>query len=164
MTPAPKTTCPLCGTADAYQPMADSIHPGEYVREEMQVRGWSIDSLARATGIGQCRLEEIIAGKRPLTLLDCHCLGKAFGTSIRVWMNLQAVFEEREVMGNRPILTRGIQPDVPPNTPQYKCPACGAAINTLAAYEKAAGPGMPREDYSDELGCFGCAKCRNPKP
>ena len=87
----PKTTCPLCGTKNTYQPPAESFHPGEYVKEEMEARGWSIDSLSEMTGLQRHRLEEIMAEKWTLTLLDCYCLGKAFGASIRVWMNLQAV-------------------------------------------------------------------------
>lgn len=73
---------------------AERFHPGEYVREEIESRGWSKETLAQKTGIGLPRIEAILAEKWNLTKLDCYCLAKAFEMDAETWSNLQKSFDE----------------------------------------------------------------------
>lgn len=74
---------------------AEYFHPGEYVKEEMEHRGWSIDAMCERTGIVRSRLEPILNGKARLLMVDCYCIGRAFGTSATTWRNLQAAFDKK---------------------------------------------------------------------
>jgi len=69
------------------------FHPGEFIREEMAARGWSIETLIAMTGCNRERWETLLAEKRAMTLLDAHALSLAFGTSRELWINLQKSFE-----------------------------------------------------------------------
>lgn len=74
--------------------VAERFHPGEYLRDEMEARGWSKETLAEKCGIGLPRVEAILAEKWNLTMLDCRCIAKAFDTDERTWRNLQQSFDD----------------------------------------------------------------------
>jgi len=78
---------------------AEAFHPGEYVSEEMEARGWSIETMCERSGVRRDRMESIIACKWTLTLLDAHCLGNAFGTGPEVWRNLQTAYDRAIAAG-----------------------------------------------------------------
>ena len=71
------------------------FHPGEFIRDELEARGWSIETLAEESGLNRARLEPLIAEKRSLTLIDAHGLAIAFGTGRDVWVNLQKSFDQQ---------------------------------------------------------------------
>lgn len=72
---------------------AQIFHPAEFVREELDARGWSIETLIELTGCNRERWETLLAEKRSLTLLDAHALSNAFGTGREIWINLQKSFD-----------------------------------------------------------------------
>jgi len=76
--------------------MADMapIHPGEILREEFLVPlKLSVYALAKALGVPQTRMAEIVHGRRAITADTAIRLGRFFKTSPEMWMNIQARFD-----------------------------------------------------------------------
>ena len=76
--------------------------PGEYIREEMEVRGWKTTDLANAMGwdlnIGE--LMGVIMGTRPVTPDTAAALARAFGTGDDVWLNLDRAWQKSVAQAN----------------------------------------------------------------
>ena len=66
----------------------EAYHPSEYLREELESRGWTAQAFADESGLRLAAAEELIAGTRPWTRLMSLCVGNALGTSQQVWNNL----------------------------------------------------------------------------
>ena len=74
----------------------DPIPPGEILFEEfMAPLGLSINQLARDIDVPPGRISEIISGKRAITADTALRLGKYFGVSPEIWLNLQTDYELR---------------------------------------------------------------------
>lgn len=70
------------------------IHPGEILREEfMRPLELSSHALARAIGVTPARVNDIANQKRGITADTALRLGRYFGTTADVWINLQKRFE-----------------------------------------------------------------------
>ncbi|MBK9991187.1 MAG: HigA family addiction module antidote protein [Verrucomicrobia bacterium] len=69
-------------------------HPGVILREEF-FEPMSVTQLAaaKATGIPQSRLSEILSGRRSITADTAARLGKFFGIDPRNWLNLQSAYD-----------------------------------------------------------------------
>lgn len=73
-------------------------HPGIILREEFfEPMGITQLTAAKATGIPQSRLSEILAGRRSITADTAARLGRFFQVDPRNWLNLQAAYDLREV-------------------------------------------------------------------
>lgn len=73
-------------------------HPGVILRDEFfEPLGITQLAAAKATGIPQSRLSEILAGRRSITADTAARLGRFFQVDPRNWLNLQAAFDLREV-------------------------------------------------------------------
>jgi len=72
--------------------LADTFPPGEFIREELEARGWAQDDLAEILGRPTRLVNEIIVGKRGITPETARGLGEAFGTSAQYWMNLESLY------------------------------------------------------------------------
>ena len=66
--------------------------PGEFLKEELEARGWAQDDLAEILGRPTRLVNELIAAKRGITPETAKGLGEAFGTSAQLWMNLESVY------------------------------------------------------------------------
>jgi len=76
--------------------LLDTIVPGEILSEEfMKPMGLSINQLARDIDVPPGRISEIINGKRAITADTALRLGKYFGVSPEVWLNLQTDYDLR---------------------------------------------------------------------
>lgn len=74
--------------------MRKLVHPGRVLLEEwMEPFGISQNGLARHIGVPARRINEIVLGKRAITVDTAIRLGEAFGNSPRYWMALQAEFD-----------------------------------------------------------------------
>ena len=74
--------------------MIGPIHPGVTLREDfMEPYGLSANSLAKALGIPQNRVSDIVRGRRGITADTALRLERAFGVSAAFWLNLQAQYE-----------------------------------------------------------------------
>lgn len=71
----------------------EAFAPGEYIREELDARGWSQLDLADILGRPPQAVNEIINGKRSITPDTARALGEAFGTSAQMWMNLESAYQ-----------------------------------------------------------------------
>lgn len=70
------------------------IHPGEVLSEEFLVPlGLSQTRLAIELGVPAPRINGIVRGKRAITADTALRLGRFFGTSPELWMNLQGRYE-----------------------------------------------------------------------
>jgi HTH-type transcriptional regulator / antitoxin HigA len=69
------------------------LSPGEFLREELECRGWSQAELAEILARPPRLISEIIAGKRAITPETAKGLEAALGTSAELWMNLEAGFQ-----------------------------------------------------------------------
>jgi antitoxin HigA-1 len=78
--------------------LSSLIHPGIILREEFfEPLGVTQLAAAKATGIPQSRLSEILAGRRSITADTAARLGCYFQVDPRSWLNLQAAYDLREV-------------------------------------------------------------------
>jgi addiction module HigA family antidote len=69
------------------------IHPGEILSDELEALDISAAALARKIDVPPNRISQIIAQKRGITADTALRLGKYFGTSPEIWMNLQKIYE-----------------------------------------------------------------------
>jgi HTH-type transcriptional regulator/antitoxin HigA len=72
---------------------AKAFRPGEYLREELEARGWSQRDFARIIGRPLQVVNEIVRGKKRVTAETAKEIGMAFGTGPEVWINLQASYD-----------------------------------------------------------------------
>ncbi len=72
------------------------IPPGEILLEEfIKPFGLSINKLAREIEVPPGRISEIIHARRAITADTALRLGRYFGVSPEIWLNLQADYELR---------------------------------------------------------------------
>lgn len=71
-----------------------SAHPGDVLREDfLKPLGLSQYALAKALGIGEMRVSEIVNGKRAVTPDTALRLARYFGTSAEFWLGMQATHD-----------------------------------------------------------------------
>jgi len=68
----------------------ENVTPGEILLEDyMNPMALTQNALARALGVPPRRINEIVHGKRAITLDTSLRLGRFFGQSPRFWLNVQ---------------------------------------------------------------------------
>ena len=68
----------------------DNMTPGEILLEDyMTPMGLTQNALARAIGVPPRRINEIVHGRRAITLDTSLRLGRYFGQSPRFWLSIQ---------------------------------------------------------------------------
>ncbi len=72
---------------------AEVFPPGEFIKEELEERGWSQVELAEIMGRPPRVVSEIISGKRAITPETAKGLGAAFGTGATFWINLEGSYQ-----------------------------------------------------------------------
>lgn len=76
--------------------LLDPIPPGEILLEEfMRPLEVSINALARDIDVPPNRISEIVRGKRSITADTALRLGKYFGVSPEIWLDLQSDYDLR---------------------------------------------------------------------
>lgn len=76
---------------------AEVFPPGEFLREELEARGWSQQELSDILDRPARLISEVIAGKRAITPETAKGLADAFGTSADYWMNLESQYQLSKV-------------------------------------------------------------------
>ncbi len=90
------------------QKLLEPIPPGEILLEEfMKPMDISINALARDIDVPPNRISEIIRGKRAITADTALRLGKYFGVSPEIWLDLQTDYDLR-------VMRRGAWPQIEP--------------------------------------------------
>jgi addiction module HigA family antidote len=69
------------------------LHPGEYLRSVLDGAGLSANAVALSLRVPANRVTEILNGRRAITADTAMRLGRYFGTSAQMWMNLQARYD-----------------------------------------------------------------------
>lgn len=75
--------------------MAEAIHPGRHLAEELKVLKMSAADLARQLSVPTNRVTQILNGRRALTGDTALLLAHFFGTTAEFWLNLQSLYEIR---------------------------------------------------------------------
>lgn len=68
-------------------------HPGEFIREELDARGWSQRDLAFILGCPEQAVGMIVSGRRGISAEMAKSLGDAFEVSAEFFANLQKAYE-----------------------------------------------------------------------
>ncbi len=86
------------------------VHPGEILIEDF-LKPLAITQyrLAKAVGVPQRRIGEIVQGKRAITADTAIRLGQALGTSPQFWLNLQSRYELERASEEIGVAARRIQ-------------------------------------------------------
>jgi HTH-type transcriptional regulator/antitoxin HigA len=72
---------------------AETFSPGEFIRDELEARGWTQDDLAQIMGRPLRLVNELIAGKKQITPATARGLAQAFGDDDPLyWMNLDSAY------------------------------------------------------------------------
>jgi len=72
---------------------AEAFPPGEFIRDELEARGWTQEDLARILGRPLGAVNEIIQGKKRIMPETALGLSEAFGTSPDLWLNLETAYQ-----------------------------------------------------------------------
>ncbi|MCP2252958.1 addiction module antidote protein, HigA family [Prauserella aidingensis] len=85
-------------------PTMPPVHPGEILKEEfLEPMGITAYRLAKAIGVDQGRLSQIIAGRRSITADTGLRLSRFFGMSEGFWTGLQELYDReiaRDALGD----------------------------------------------------------------
>jgi addiction module HigA family antidote len=71
------------------------IHPGEILREELELLDISAAEFARQLNVPTNRITGILNEDRAVTADTALRLGHWFGTSAEMWLNMQKLYELR---------------------------------------------------------------------
>jgi len=94
--------------------MADfpPVHPGEVLKEDfLKPAGISQYALAKALGVPQIRISQIVNGKRAITPDTALRLARHFGTTPEFWLGMQMQYDlevTRERVGD--IIRQEVKP------------------------------------------------------
>ena len=89
----------------------ENMTPGEILLEDyMKPMGLTQNALARALGVPPRRVNEIIHGKRVVTLDTSLRLGRYFGQSPRFWLNVQTECDLRNAKQLMERVAREVHP------------------------------------------------------
>jgi len=91
--------------------VAEAFPPGEFIREELEGRGWTQEDLAEIIGRQPSIVSGLINGKRAVSPAIAADLAEAFGTTAQLWQNLQSQYD-LEIASQKigKLVERGIQP------------------------------------------------------
>lgn len=76
---------------------AEVFPPGEFLRDELDERGWTQADLAMIMGRPLSAVNQIITGKKGITPETALELSGAFGTSAEFWLNLENAYKLSKV-------------------------------------------------------------------
>ena len=71
------------------------VHPGEILRDEIDVAGMSERALSDALDVPLNQVTMILEGRQGITADTALRLARYFGTSPQLWLNLQQTWELR---------------------------------------------------------------------
>lgn len=71
---------------------AEVFPPGDFIKEEMEERGWTQQDLAKILSKPLPTVNQILNGKKAILVDTARRLGAAFGTSAQLWMNLETSY------------------------------------------------------------------------
>lgn len=84
------------------------VHPGEILRDELEALGLSVREFAKSLDMDADAVTRMLGGRRRVTADTALRLARYFGTTPRVWLNLQLAYDLRraEIGAGRRIAER----------------------------------------------------------
>jgi HTH-type transcriptional regulator / antitoxin HigA len=73
--------------------VAKAFPPGEFLREELEARGWSDRNLAKILGKPAQFVAELLSARRQVDAATSLALSAAFGTDPKFWLNLESSYQ-----------------------------------------------------------------------
>ena len=71
---------------------AEAFTPGEFLREELEERGWTQEEFAAIIGRPTTLVNQIVLGKRAITPEAAAEIGAALGVDAQYWLNLESAY------------------------------------------------------------------------
>ena len=84
----------------------DVPHPGEFIAEELEARGWAQRDLAYILGVPEQSVNTIISGKRGISPEMAKALGDAFDVSPMFFTNLQNAYSMSRAQAPDPAIAK----------------------------------------------------------
>ena len=75
---------------------AEAFPPGEYLRDELDERGWTVAQFAEMIGQPVQALSEILDAKTEITAETAVSISEALGTSAELWLNLETTYRRHQ--------------------------------------------------------------------
>ena len=85
---------------------AEAFPPGDFLRDELDARGWTQAEFSELIKRPPRLVNEIIAGKRAISPETAHDFAEAFGTSAQLWMNLETAWQLSKVAPRTEMISR----------------------------------------------------------
>src|SRR5215472_6433350 len=83
------------------------VHPGEIIKEDILPSvGLSVTAAAKSLGVSRQMLHDILAERKPLSVVMCLKLARLFGGSPEVWMRLQGAFDLKKAEQDKKVMLR----------------------------------------------------------
>jgi HTH-type transcriptional regulator / antitoxin HigA len=73
--------------------VAEAFPPGEFIKEELDMRGWTQEELADLMEQPRSVISNIVTGKRSISPDIASGLADVFGTTSQLWMNLESSYQ-----------------------------------------------------------------------
>jgi addiction module HigA family antidote len=73
--------------------MAPGVHPGRFLKREMQARKLCANRLSLDIGVPSGRITDILNFRRAITADTAVRLGRYFGNSAQFWLDLQGQYD-----------------------------------------------------------------------
>jgi HTH-type transcriptional regulator/antitoxin HigA len=81
---------------------AEVFPPGEYLRDELEERGWTGEEFAEIIGRPVQAVSEILNGRKQIVTETAFAIADALGTSASLWMDLQTAYNLHQARAGRP--------------------------------------------------------------
>lgn len=85
---------------------AEIFPPGEFLKDELESRGWTQTEMAEIMGRPTRLINEIIAGKKTITPETAIQLGDCLGTGPEVWLNLESQYQLSKIKATDGVISR----------------------------------------------------------
>ena len=83
------------------------VHPGEIIKEDILPSvGLSVTAAAKSLGVSRQMLHDILAERKPISVVMCLKLSRLFGGSPEVWMRLQVAYDLKNAEQNKKVMQR----------------------------------------------------------
>jgi addiction module HigA family antidote len=83
------------------------VHPGEIIREDILPEvGLSVTATAKALGVSRQMVHDILAGRKPLSVVMCLKVARLFGSTPEFWIRLQAEYDLKKAAQNKKVMER----------------------------------------------------------
>ena len=85
---------------------SEPVHPGLLLKEEIEYRGVTQKQLAQQMGVSYSVLNEILNGKRPISIEYALYLEAVLGIDEQLWIQMQADYNLQVAKSDRKIKRR----------------------------------------------------------